>query len=419
MFTPMATTAPGPTDNPLTGQLKPFESSPLHYLTAVHAEYGDVVRLRLWPHLVHLVCHPDDIRHVLVTQGEHYHEMSALGLRGVAPKHLQGHSIGAMVDEMVAAASAMLDRWTARSDPDPPTDLAREMRRLTLDVLGRTVLGAGIAPDLGALEPALAVASRFTAPHRSLSIVQRLERSRDGAGADVEGAVATLQAFAREMIDRRRRSDAAPDLASDLLDSGDDDYALVSLLALLVAGHESTASALTWTLLLLADHPEARVMVERELETELHGRPPQLDDLSRLRRTRMALQEAMRLFPPVWLLAPRVAQQEDVVGGYSIPKGSIVIVSPYVTHRDAERWPQPHVFDPDRFSDAAPTGYLPFGAGPWGCIGTQFGMTEARLVLAMILQRFECERVSMAPLEADPRSALWPTDAEVVLRPRR
>jgi cytochrome P450 len=412
----MPTTAPGPTANPFTGQLKPFESDPLRYLTDVHRTYGDVVRLRLWPHVVHLVSHPDDIRHVLVTHSGNFHDLTASALRDAAPKHLQGRALDPAVDAMLTATGCALGGWTERARSSAPFDLATEMRSLALDVLGRAVFGVDDA-RLALLERDLEVASHFTAPHRSLSMMQRLERSRDGVDDDVDTAVAALRTFAREVIDRRRTRNGGADLVSQLV--GDDDgEAVASLLALLIAGHESTASALTWTLLLLADHPTERAKVTDELERELQGRAPRLDDLPRLRRTRMALQEALRLFPPVWVLAPRVARDDDEIRGYTIPAGSAVIVSPWVTHRDPSRWSNPEVFDPERFVEAAPEGYLPFGAGPWGCVGSQFGMTEARIVLAMILQRFVVERCSSGPIDADPRSALWPADARVVVSAR-
>ena len=179
-----------------------------------------------------------------------------------------------------------------------------------------------------------------------------------------------------------------------------------------MAGHETTSTALTWTWFLLGSHPSIRRSVREEVGRVLGGRLPTIEDVPRLIATRMAIEESMRLCPPVWALA-REAAEEDEIGGYRIPARSTVIVSPFVTHRHPAFWEQPEVFDPDRFTPERiaqrPKGaYFPFLGGPHQCIGNEFAMLEMCLIVAMVLQRFDVELL--------PDQAIRPK-AALILRP--
>ena len=165
-------------------------------------------------------------------------------------------------------------------------------------------------------------------------------------------------------------------------------------ITMLLAGHETTASALSWTFALLAAHPEAAARVRAEVDDVLGQRTPMLDDLPRLTFTTQAIQETMRLYPSIWAIERR-AVSHDVIGGFAIPAGSSVIISPYVLHRHPRFWPDPERFDPSRFDRPKPSpAYLPFGAGPRYCVGSEFAMLEARLVVAMVTQAF---RLTLVP----------------------
>jgi cytochrome P450 len=162
-----------------------------------------------------------------------------------------------------------------------------------------------------------------------------------------------------------------------------------------VAGQETTSTALTWTWFLLGSHPSIRQRVRGDVGSVLGDRLPTIEDVPHLITTRMAVEESMRLRPPVWALA-REAAREDEIGGYRIPARSTVIVSPFVTHRHPAFWDQPEVFDPDRFTpervSQRPKGaYFPFLGGPHQCIGNEFAMLEMCLIAAMVLQRFDVE----------------------------
>jgi cytochrome P450 len=179
------------------------------------------------------------------------------------------------------------------------------------------------------------------------------------------------------------------------------------MMTILLAGHETTANALTWTFYLLSQHPEVATRLHDEVDSVLAGRPPAMADLSRLPYTRMVLQEAMRLYPPVWSLARR-AIDDDELAGYPLPAGSVVHISLYALHRHPQLWDAPAVFRPERFSDEQVEqrhkfAYLPFSTGPRKCIGDQFAMTEGQLILATAAQRFH---LALAPGQRVDTAAL-------------
>ena len=184
------------------------------------------------------------------------------------------------------------------------------------------------------------------------------------------------------------------------------------LLTLVLAGHETTANALSFIVYLLSRHPEVARRVVQEVEDVLSGRAPTLADLKRLEYTTMVIEEAMRLYPPAWVLE-RDSIAEDVVGGYRLPKGSLVGISPYILHRNPDLYPNPEGFDPERFSKAASAArpkyhYLPFGGGPRFCIGNAFALMEMQIIVPMLLQRFRLDLLPGFRLQLDPSVTLRP-----------
>jgi cytochrome P450 len=184
------------------------------------------------------------------------------------------------------------------------------------------------------------------------------------------------------------------------------------VMTLLLAGHETTSNALTWTWYLLAQHPDVEAKLHAELAEVLGGRVPTIQDLPKLTYTRMIVDEAMRLYPPVYALA-RGGVAADQVGGYDLPAGAIITMSPYLTHRHPEFWPEPEKFDPERFTPEEEAkrpryAYVPFGGGPRQCIGNSFALTEAQLILATVAQQY---RLRLAPgyqMELEPMITLKP-----------
>ena len=249
---------------------------------------------------------------------------------------------------------------------------------------------------------------------------------------------AELRTLLGRYIAQRQHANAQPHAAppDDLLqmlldvryeDTGEPmtpDRVLDEALILLIAGHETSANALTWLLYLLAHHPEAAASIRAETEAVLAGRPPSFDDLPRLGQALYAVQEAMRLYPPAWMV-DRVALADDSYNGLHIPKGTLFSLYFYGLHHDEKYWASPHEFRPARFAPGQarpvpPFAYVPFGGGPRLCIGMQFALTEMQLVTLELLRRFEVEWVAgQAPVTLQPLITLRPkNDFRVRLRLR-
>jgi cytochrome P450 len=231
------------------------------------------------------------------------------------------------------------------------------------------------------------------------------------------------------IAERRRAGSDRGDLLSMLLSARDEDTGeglsdqqiRDEMMTLLLAGHETTALALSWTMHLLAQHPEVRNALEAEVDQVLGDRRATVDDLGRLPYARAVIEESMRLYPPAWIIT-RSAERDDRIGGYDIPAGSIVVVSPYVTHHDPALWPDPDTFDPRRFAPAAAHkeslpryAYFPFGGGPHLCIGAGFAMMEATILIAALTQALRLEPAPGHPVSPEalvtlrPRTGLWMT----------
>jgi cytochrome P450 len=195
------------------------------------------------------------------------------------------------------------------------------------------------------------------------------------------------------------------------------------VVTIFMAGHETTAVALTWTWYLLSQHPAEEALFHAELDRVLNGQPPRFEDLARLRYTRMVLEESMRLYPPAHTIS-RQALEADVVEGRAVRKGSMITIVPWVLHRHRGLWDRSDVFDPERFAperaSARPRfAYIPFGGGPRICIGASFAMTEALIILAMLGQRYRLRLVPGHPVEPIGLITLRPRDGLRMILERR
>jgi cytochrome P450 len=230
-----------------------------------------------------------------------------------------------------------------------------------------------------------------------------------------------LDGIVHGIIERRRSGGEAHDdvlgmlmSATDEHDGGSMDDAQLrdEVMTLFMAGHETIATASTWTLLLLHQHPEIAARVRDEARSVLAGRAPGFDDLPRLPYLGQVIDESMRLYPPVWIVE-RQALAEDQLGPWRIPKDTIVGVSPWLMHRHGGLWDEPLRFDPDRFAperlqERAKLAYLPFGAGPRICIGNHFALMEAKIILATIVQRWSISVDAPEAVRFDPSVTLRP-----------
>src|SRR6185503_9220852 len=234
-------------------------------------------------------------------------------------------------------------------------------------------------------------------------------------------ALGELETVVYRIIAERRRSGRdEPDLLSMFLSARDEETGAVmtdrqlrdEVMTMLLAGHETTSLALSWTYYLLSRHPEAERSVTDEVDRVIGDRRPEFGHVDQLSCTRRVIEESLRLYPPAWGFS-RLALGDDQIGGYRVPKGSIVVVIPFVVHRRPKLWPDPERFDPDRFApereSARPRfAYIPFGGGPRGCIGSQFAMMEAQLIAAAIAQRYRIVLVPDQRIRPEPLITLRP-----------
>ena len=383
---------------------------------------------------LYLLRHPDVVREVLVDRNADV--TKARGLRLAA--RILGH--GLLTSEppvhtrqrrlvlpafhhgrlrlygqtMVDLAQAEADRWSEGE----AVDGAAAMGRLALAIAGRTLFGADVLSDAdrvsGAIRDAMLAFDRAQYPlaDKLMWLPTRANRTAGRARGVLDGVVYGL------IAERRAAPDAAhDDLLAMLLDARDEDTGEAmtdeevrdEAMTLLLAGHETTAAALAWTWLLLAQHPDVEARLHAEVDA-LDG-PPSFEVLDRLPYTRQVFAESMRVYPPAWAVG-REAARDTTLGGHAVPKGSTVLFAPYFLHRDPRVWDAPELFRPERFEPDARAerhkfAYLPFSAGRRGCIGEQFAWVEGTLVLATIAQRWRLRLAGPAPA----------THASVTLRP--
>jgi cytochrome P450 len=308
-------------------------------------------------------------------------------------------------------AEAVAERWRAPARTGEPVDVHAEISRLTLRVVGRLLFGAEVDRALPVVKAAFPVLGEH-ARRRAYNPASPPRSWPTPANRRAAHAQKALYDVCDELIQARRAApNGAQDLIGLLVSARDDGEALADaeirdqVLVFLLAGHDTTAIALTFALHLLGRHPEPRARVQAEVDAVLDGRTPDAADVERLPYTTMVLKEAMLLFPPAWATGRRTVSGDEI-GGFPLPPGTDVIISPWVTHRHPEFWEAPERFDPERFAPAREAGrhrhaYFPFGAGPRACIGQYFAMLEAVIALAVLLRDYDVEslveRVPPAP----------------------
>jgi cytochrome P450 len=402
--------------------------------------FGDVAYLQIGPRRGYLATNPADIRHVLSDNARNYRKSplydklkASLGeglvtsegaywlrQRRLAQPAFHRARIAALASVMTRSALETAARWAPLAARGEVVDIADEMMHLTQAIILRTMLGA----DLGTVSTDAGRA--FTIVNRHIGESFWSLGLTDGwptpKNRRFEAARRVLDRAVFRIIEERRRRDAATnDLLSMLMSARDEDTGEAmtdvqlrdEVMTFFLAGHETTSLALAWTWYLLSQHADVQARLEEEVDSVLGARRPEFADLDRLPYTRMVIEESMRLYPPAWGFS-RQALGPDVIGGYPLPAGWLVFVLPYVIHRLPSYWQDPERFDPARFtaerSAARPKFvYLPFGAGPRQCIGNQFAMVEAHLIVATLAQRY---RLRLVP---GHRVEPWPL---ITLRPR-
>jgi cytochrome P450 len=423
---------PQPRGRLVLGNLLEFRHDPLSFLLALARRHGDVVLFKLGPQEVFFINHPDLIRDVLVTHNTNFIKSRGLQMakrflgeglltsegefhrrqRRLAQPAFHRQRINAYGLAMVDYADRAHSRWEDAS----VVDISQEMMRLTLAIVGKTLFDADVeaeASEIGeALSAIMKLFDRITMPFSAL-----LNRLPLPSNFRFQKASQRLDATIYRIIEERRRSgEDRGDLLSMLLvaqDTEGDQTGMTDLqlrdeaMTLFLAGHETTANALTWTWYLLSQHPEVEARLHAEIDSVLEGRRPTADDFPQLRYTEMVFAESMRLYPPAWAMGRQVLN-DYTVGGFVAPASAIILMSPYVMHHDPRYYPDPTEFDPERWTAEARASrpkfaYFPFGGGPRVCIGEQFAWMEGVLLIATIARRWrmrlaEGQRVDTRPM---------------------
>jgi cytochrome P450 len=425
---------PGPKGHFVIGNAVPMIREPFDFPIRCAREFGDVVRLRLGPWVFNMLSHPEDIEYVL--RGNHRQFRKDRGTRMLSSFLGQGlvTSDGELwrrqrrltqpafqLDQiqkygpiMVEATERLLRDW----QPGQTRDIHADMMRLTLDIVAQALFSARMTGQADRVGWAMDVIMNHFASF--LILIPGWQRLPTPGNRRYRKAVRELDAVIYETIAHRRASGAGgADLLARFLAAHDEDGSQMTdqqlrdeLVTLVLAGHETTALALSFCFYLLAGQPDAEARLAAEVDEVLQGQPPTAAQISLLRYAEGVVKESMRLYPPVPGIG-REAVSDCEIRGYHIPKGSQLALLQWVVHRDPRWFADPEVFQPERWdNDLARRlprcAYFPFGDGPRICIGNQFAMMEAVLILATVVQRYRLALVPGHKLELLPSVTLRP-----------
>ena len=423
-----------------------IQERPLEFLLEAVTQHGDALEFDLMVRRFVLLNSPEHVYHTLIANRANYVKKTrgytALKLvlgnglvtsegdfwkrqRRIAQPAFHRRKLAGLGDVMTRCTEDTLERWRPMIGTGESLDVSAEMMALTLEIVCETLLG--VRSRSGQAEQ-IAHAIDVGMEHivkRTRSILNVPEFIPTPRNLRFKRAVKTLDDIVLGIIEERRRSPEARhhnDLLAMFMESRDaetgeqmdDEQLRDEVMTMFLAGHETTAMNLTWTLYLLSQHPQVLRRLQDELDDALGGRTPGFEDLARLPYLEMVLKESMRLYPPVPMLA-RTSVEDDVVpGGYRVPAESYVLICQYTTHRSASLWENPERFDPERFTEenlakVPKWAWYPFSVGQRKCIGDGFAMMEARLVLATLLQE-------ALPVLVPGHSVEF--DVQVTLRPR-
>lgn len=420
----------------------------LGFLEAAARLYGPISYFRLIRQHTYLLNDADLIKDVLVTQQHHFaRDFGATILRELIgdglltqeePRHRERRrvlqpafhreQVASYVDIIASESTRALDAWQGRRS----VNIGEEMRLLTLSIIGSSLFGAEFRESAQAISEVLQRVRRRT---RSIIVtatilkpaIRRYRRAfPHGRSLFFAKERVDLHRILQPLIEQKQRS-SAKDVLSLLLaqhesaeNSLSDEDIRNEMVTFVLAGHETTATALTWACYLLATHPQAQEQLAREAQAVLGNREARMEDIPRLTYATAVFNETLRLYPPAGLFGRR-ALQKITLGGYEIPKGATVLLSPYITQRNSRYFQDPEVFQPERWGTNTPSkfSFFPFGGGAKMCIGEPMARTEGVLILAEIFRRFQLLRTSDKPIGINPRIMVVPDQPVTLeLQPR-
>jgi cytochrome P450 len=442
--------APGPRGLPVLGSIPDLRSQGiLDFYIEVWREFGDVARVQMGPMTIHQFVRPEHVQYILVknqknylkgfshdklrvplgmgiltSEGELWRRQRRLMSPTYTPKAVTQFA-GIMLNEV----QKTLERWQAHPAGEPLA-INVEMMRLAMSVISRSMFTIDIGEDFAEAGTALSFILEF-ANKRTMTLIDPPLFIPTPMNQKLKRSLKTLDDFLYGIIAERRQQPPGDDLLSILMHARDEETGEVmsdkqlrdEALITFFAGHETTAQLLTWSWFLLSKHPETEENLHEELARVLGGRSPGLDDLDDLVYTRMVLDETLRLYSPVAVMA-RDAVDDDEIDGFFIPAGSMVTINPYITHRHPEFWEKPDAFYPEHFTpeqvEARPRyAYYPFGAGPRICLGKHFALLEAVLALSEMAQHYQLQLVSGQEIHESWSGTLRPNRDVMMILHRR
>lgn len=442
-------TAPGPLGPQMLTAMGAIRRNPLLYLDSVWREYGDVVQFPIPRPPSYLVNDPAAVRRVLVGNSRNYGKSTiqykALSLvtgeglltadtgawrrqRPLVQPAFHHETLDAVVGHVTAATRRIIDQWSTLP-AGSIIDADEYMMHAALEVVGDALFGTDLAEDASTLTTATLDALDVVIARARVPVTPPAWLPTPG-NRKLSRSVATLDAAVTRMLAQRRseRVDGAPgaDMIDLLRDSRDENGEALSdeeirneIVTFIVAGHETVASALSWSWSLLARHPDVQERVAEEAERVLGAGPATLADYRELTFTKAVFDETLRLYPPAWLIT-RQSLGPDELAGRSIPSGALIIMSPWLLHRHPDVWPDADAFDPDRFLRGFDReAFIPFGAGLRLCIGRDFAYVEGVLMLAEIARAFRVAPVTAAMPEGAPLVTIRPDGGSPVRISRR
>ena len=411
-----------------SGGVRELVRAPHRFFLQLTRDYGDIVQYRAMPEQAYLINHPEFVKQVLVSNGRNYdkethlnkHMLSAVTGQGlltsenplwrkqrrlIQPFFHRSYLVN-FADLMVEATNEMLARVDVYARQNEPFDIASEMMTLTLNIVARALFGYDIAEQSDRIGVAVNTLIEIGKPkHRRFQEMAKV--LDDIVYSLINQRLAQPHAEQQDLLDmliQARYEDSGEGMGERQIRD--------EVMSLLIAGHETTANTLSWLWYLLGQHPAVVEQIEAELDVVLNGRTPTVTDFPNLEYSNKVIKESMRLYPSAWSIS-RHAIADDEIGGYHIPAGAIVALSPYTLHRHPAFWPEPEKFDPERFTPEQEAAqhryaYIPFGAGARKCIGDQFALMESIIIMPMLLQRFRLQLVVDHPIEEHALVTLRP-----------
>jgi len=416
---------PGPSD--IMSPIDPDgnEISQFEMLERLQEEYGDVFQYKTFAGSMYFFNHPEHIKQIFqkldITRTTLLSTVLGEGVLAVDNEHwkhqrrlmlpvFQRPNVANFTSLIRDTTTRYVDEWSTHVSTGEPIDIVQAMTRLTLSVVSKTMFSVDMDKETSSFLNSFTTAIKYLGDIANTTSFNYEMQISPATNTQFRQALDQMNSVVSSIIRDRRKSTARPDdLLSLLLDAVDaesgkpltEEHIRDEVITMLLAGHETTSLGLTWVWYMLAHHPEVEDRISNEIDATLAGRQVSYEDLVNLKYSRMVLEETMRLYPPVAVIW-RQPMSEVEVGEYTIPENSGILISPFLTHRHKDFWPDPLTFNPERFNPETaprrhPFAYFPFGGGRHICLGKHFAMLESQVILATVLQRYRIRLLDLEP----------------------